>query len=104
MQDNQGVIWVRTAVGELCWVNEKEMRLHPYSECIKEGKTLDLNDFNISFVDQQKNLWISSGTKLSQLTFGRRQFQTQLTQPNIPFVPLVPFVLLVLLVQLVPFP
>ena len=83
MQDNQGVIWVRTAVSELCWVDEKEMRLHPYSECIKEGKTLDLNDFNISFVDQQKNLWISSGTKLSQLTFGRRQFQTQLTQPNI---------------------
>lgn len=83
LQDNQGVIWVRTSHGELSWVDEKEGRLRHHRECVKDGRDLALNDFNISFVDKQKNLWISSGTKLSQLTFGRRQFQSLHTQPNI---------------------
>ena len=81
-QDANGVVWVKPSDGELCWVSESDLTLHSHRECMPEGESLPIREYNFYFVDQQHNLWVSSGTKIYELTFGRRQFRPIFTQPD----------------------
>lgn len=75
-EDLNGVIWAKPVNGELCWVNEADLKLHSHRECMPDNQSLPIRDYSFYFIDNQKNLWISGGTKLYQLTFGRRQFHS----------------------------
>ena len=90
MKDGAGVVWVKPGKGELCWVDESTMTLHHHSECLADGRPLPVTDYNCLFVDRQKNLWISNGTKVCQVVFGRRQFEAVPTLTNIEVRALLP--------------
>ncbi len=74
-EDINGIIWAKPLDGELCYVCEEDFKLHSHRECMPNNRSLPIRDYSFYFVDNQKNLWLSSGTKLYQLTFGRRQFR-----------------------------
>ncbi len=78
-EDLNGVIWAKPVNGELCWVNEDDLQLHSHRDCMPDQKSLPIRDYSFYFIDNQKSLWVSSGTKLYQLAFGRRQFRTIFT-------------------------
>ncbi len=75
-EDAFGTVWVKPLDGNLCWVDEATLTLHPGEECLSEGTEFPFADINFYFVDAQRNLWVSSGTKVYELSFGQRQFQT----------------------------
>jgi len=80
IEDLNGVVWAKPVDGNLCYVNEDDFRLHSHRECMPNGQSLPIRDYSFYFIDQQKNLWITSGSKLYQLSFGRRQFHTIFAQ------------------------
>ncbi len=82
-EDAFGVIWAKPSDGDLCWVDEATMTLHCSEECLPEGQTFPVLDYNFYFVDAQRNLWVSSGTRIYELTFGRRQFHPIFLEPNV---------------------
>ncbi|MCR5394284.1 MAG: helix-turn-helix domain-containing protein [Bacteroidales bacterium] len=83
MQDAYGTIWTKPVGGELCWVDDATLTLHHHSECIPDGQALPVTEYNCLFVDRQKNLWISNGTKVCQVVFGPRQFQSLRAMANV---------------------
>jgi len=82
-EDLNGVIWAKPVNGELCWVNEEDLQLHSHRECMPDGNSLPIREYSFYFIDNQKNLWMSSGTKLYQLAFGRRQFHPIFAEPGV---------------------
>ena len=82
-QDANGVVWLKPSRGELCWYCEEDGRLHSHREAMAPGETLPIHDYNFYFVDLQRNLWVSSGTRLYHLTFARRQFHSIQTDPDV---------------------
>lgn len=81
-EDLNGVIWAKPVNGELCWVNEEDLQLHSHRECMPDNQSLPIRDYSFYFIDNQKSLWVSSGTKLYQLAFGRRQFHPIFAQSD----------------------
>lgn len=75
IEDAADNIWVKPYHSDLCWWDEGRQRLRPYTEATVNGKEIPILSYNFFFFDHQKNLWISSGTKMFRLTFQKRQFE-----------------------------
>lgn len=77
MTDAYGVRWLMNQQNRLCWQDSVTGQLHPVEEALdaRLHGSLPITDYHVFFADQSRNLWVSSGTRLFQLTFGRRQTQ-----------------------------
>jgi len=84
MTDDYGVRWVMNSQEHLCWEDSITGELHPVEEALDDRYhgELPISDYHVYFVDQSHNLWVSSGTRLFRLSFGRRQTQ-QLPLPTL---------------------
>lgn len=74
IEDVAGNIWVKPYHSDICWWDERQQRLRPYTDATVNGEEIPILSYNFFFFDHQRNLWISSGTKLFRLTFQTRQF------------------------------
>ena len=75
IEDAASNIWVKPYHSDLCWWDESLQRLRPYTDATVNGEEIPILSYNFFFFDHQKNLWISSGTKMFRLTFQKRQFE-----------------------------
>lgn len=77
MTDAYGVRWLMNPQNQLCWEDSVTGQLHPVEEALdaRYHGVFPITDYHVFFADQSHNLWVSSGTRLFQLTFSRRQTQ-----------------------------
>lgn len=83
LEDVHGYIWVKPTLGEMCYVDEKTFSLCNYKEGSERGRKFPFTDYKTVFVDNQHNLWVSSGTRMYHLSIGLKQFHELDCDPDV---------------------
>lgn len=82
LEDVHNFIWVKPTLGDLCYFDESTFTLRNYKECSAAGFELPFTEYNSVFVDSQRNLWVSSHTRMYELYFGLKQFHEIVCNPG----------------------